>query len=34
MGLGAAFGIVMFCLIFIVVQLPWWLPFVDKTMAR
>jgi hypothetical protein len=34
MGWGAAFSIVMFCLIFVAVQLPWWLPFVDKTMAR
>jgi hypothetical protein len=34
MGWGAGFSIVMFCLIFVAVQLPWWLPFVDKIMAR
>ena len=34
MGWGAAFSIVLFCLIFGAVQMPWWLPFVDRTMAR
>jgi hypothetical protein len=34
MAWGAAFSIVMFYSIFVVVQLPWWLPFVDKTMAQ
>jgi hypothetical protein len=33
MGWGAAFSIVLFSLIFVAVQLPWWLPFFDKTMA-
>lgn len=33
MGWGAAFSIVMFCAIFVAVQLPGWLPFVDKIMA-
>jgi hypothetical protein len=34
MAWGAAFSIAMFCLIFVAVQSPWWLPFVDKTMAQ
>jgi hypothetical protein len=34
MGWGAAFSIVTFSLIFVAVQLPWWLPFVDKTIAQ
>jgi hypothetical protein len=33
MGWGAAFSIVLFALIFVAVQMPWWLPFVDKIMA-
>jgi hypothetical protein len=33
MGWGAAFSIVLFSLIFVAVQLPAWLPFVDKIMA-
>jgi hypothetical protein len=34
MGWGAAFSIVIFSSIFVAVQMPWWLPFVDKTLAR
>jgi hypothetical protein len=33
MGWGAAFSIALFSVIFVAVQLPAWLPFVDKTMA-
>jgi hypothetical protein len=33
MGWGAAFSVVMFCAIFVAVQLPAWLPLVDKMLA-